>query len=890
MNMLKCIIHRKTRSAGTFQSKTYATDFVLQRCSDMKPVTHIHPHIVTNGLNHHVFLVSKLVSMLVLYRGFVKTHLLFDEIPQPKIDVRLWNAIIRDNARSKRGQEAIAVYHEMRMQVNPNKQTFVFVLEACNLQEGKCIHSHILNYGMQRDVFVATALVGMYAKCGAIQIARQVFDRIPLRERDVIAWNAMVAAYAMHGDVDEMSTLVRFVPNPTSITIITLLSAFAGVGFLKQGKLIHGYVIRVGFHTEVSVMNALIDMYAKLGSIETALRVFDELPEKQKDVVSWSSMIAGLAQIGQPREALTLFFRMRQTITQPNRVTLLNILPACAALGALQHIHCYIRKHGFKLDDGSLSSALVTMYAKCGRIDFAWNFFDTLSKREPVTWNAMIAGFTQNGYVNESLNLFHQMQLTGAKPDVTTLLGILPACSLQQGKCIHGYSIRRGFFSLTCVCNAVMDMYIKRGCAESARHLFNQMSKRDLVSWNTVISGYVQSGDLNEFLTLFHRLSPAGMMPNVVTLVSILPVCGDLKALVEGKGIHCYIIKKGFDVDVCVMTALVAMYAKCGDTETAHQLFDKISRRDVVSWNVLMSGYVQNGHAGDALTLFHRLQEENIQPDLATMATVLSACAHLGALQYGVWIHAYIIRSGLELHVSVGTAIIDMYGKCGCVEFSFKVFEKMCSRDAASWNAMIAAYGMNGYGENALALFLQMQQVGPMPNYITFICVLSACAHSGLVNEGWQYFDCMKHKYCITPRIEHYACMVDLLGRVGLLNEAHEFIINMPLEPSVSVWGTLLFACRIHCNIELGERVAKLLLDLDCQNSGAYLLLSSIYSTTGRWDDATKLKSMIKEKGLVKSPGCSWILNKGMVHLFLAGDTYHRHQKEIFANVGESSL
>ncbi|XP_057852255.2 pentatricopeptide repeat-containing protein At3g12770 [Cryptomeria japonica] len=878
MNMLKWIAtRRQIHSAGTFQSKTYARACgcacVLQRCSHMKQVTHIHPHIVTTGLHYHVFLVT----MYVLYRGFQNAHLLVDEIPQPNVDVRPWNSMIREYARSGRGQEAIAVYHEMRIQVIPNKQTFVFVLEACGLQEGKCIHSHIHNYGLQWDLFVATALVGMYAKCGVIETARQVFDRIPVRERDVIAWNAMIAAHGKHGNVDEILSLVRRVPNPTSVTIITLLSAFVDAGFLKHGKLIHGYIIRVGFRTEVSVMNALIDMYAKLGCIQTALQMFDKLSEKAKDVVSWSSMIAGFTQIGQPREALTLFFRMQQTAIQPNHVTLLNILPACAALGALQHIHSYIRKHGFKLDDGSLGSALLTMYAKCGRIDLAWKVFDTLLKKEPVTWNAMIAGYIQNGFVEEPLVLFHQMQLAGAKPDGVTLLGILPACSLQQGQCIHGYSITRGFDSLTCVCNAVIDMYVKCGCLESARQLFDRMSKRDLVSWNTVIAGYAQNGDLNEFLVLFHRLSPGGVMPNVVTLVSILPVCGDLKALVEGKGIHCYIIKKGFDVDVCVMTALVAMYAKCGDTETARQLFDKMSRRDLVSWNALMSGYVQNGHAGDALTLFNQLQAANVKPDSATVVIVLSACAHLGALQYGEGIHAYIIRSGLELHVSVGTAIIDMYGKCGCVDFSFKLFEKMCSRDAASWNAMIAAYGMNGYGENALALFSQMQQVGPMPNHITFICVLSACAHSGLVNEGWQYFDCMRHNYCITPRIEHYACMVDLLGRVGLLNEAHKFIINMPLEPSVSVWGALLFACRIHCNIELGEHVAKLLLELDSQNSGAYLLLSSIYSTTGRWDDATKLKSMIKEKGLVKSPGCSWIAIKGRVHLFLAGEKSYQH-------------
>eukprot|EP01018_Ginkgo_biloba_P037492 Gb_02031 [translate_table: standard] len=527
------------------------------------------------------------------------------------------------------------------------------------------------------------------------------------------------------------------------------------------------------------------------------------------------------------------------------------------------------------------------MYAKCGNLENARLVFEKMSDRDVVPWTAMIAGYTQNGHANEALTLFGQMHLAGMKPNPITMSSVLPACArlqaLQQGKWIHDYIIRSGIELDVYVGTALIDMYVKCGCIESARQVFDDMSKRNECSWNSMIAGYAQNGDANEALALFHQMQLAGMTPNAVTMVSVLSTLAHSDDLQQGKRVHDYIIRTGFESNVFVGSALIDMYTKCGSIGIARQVFEKLSERDVVSWTAMIAGYAQNGYANEALTLFHQMKLAGVIPDSATMVSVLSACAHLGALQQGKLIHDYIIRCGLESDVFVGTALIDMYAKCGSVDIARKCFDKMSERDVVSWNAMIAGYGMHGHGEDALVVFSHMQQIGMKPNWVTFICVLCACSHAGLVNEGSQNFGRMKRDYCITPKMKHYACMVDLLGRAGHLDEAEDFIKKMPLEPDASVWGALLGACRIHCNVELGVLVAGRLFDLEPEDAGYYVLVSNIYAAAGRWDSVAKVRTIMKDRGLKKTPGCSLIDINNHVHAFLVGDRSHPESEKIYA-------
>eukprot|EP01018_Ginkgo_biloba_P037432 Gb_29874 [translate_table: standard] len=447
---------------------------------------------------------------------------------------------------------------------------------------------------------------------------------------------------------------------------------------------------------------------------------------------------------------------------------------------------------------------------------------------------------------------------------------LLQACiSIKTLKQIHAHMLITGLEQDVYLGTKLVNSYAKCGSLKNARLVFDRIHQRNAYLWTMMIRGYAMNGPYGETILLYYLMQQAGIEPNNFTFSFVLKACASLSALQEGKEIHCHVLITGFETNVYVGTALIDMYAKCRSVENARQVFDRMSRRDVVSWNAMIAGYAQNGHAYEPLTLFHQMEMGDAKPDLLTMASVLQACAHLGALKQGKYIHDYINKNGLESDVFVGTALIDMYAKCGSVGFARQVFDKMHERDVASWSAMIAGYGMHGHGEDALELFSQMRQRGVKPDHITFVCVLSACSHAGLVDEGWKWFECMRRDYCITPRSEHYACMVDLLGRAGRLNEAEDFIQKMPLKPDADVWGALLGACRIHGNIQLGERVAERLFNLKPKKVGYYTLLSNIYASAGRWDDVAKVRTMIKDKGLKKAPGSSFIEVNNRVHAFL---------------------
>eukprot|EP01018_Ginkgo_biloba_P026598 Gb_12372 [translate_table: standard] len=790
----------------------------------------------------------------------------------------------------RKGSASIIDQGRRVIPVDFNIYTHASLLQSCtNMKSLKQVHAQILLNELDQNISLGSKLVSMYAMFGSLENARLVFDKI--NKRNIVLWNAMIRGLARKGLFGEILTLYFQMQQagiqPDNFTFPNVLKACAGLSALQEGNEIYNYIVENGFESDVFVGAALIDMYAKCGCTENARNVFDKM--YRKDVVLWTAMIAGYVQNGHANQALTLFYEMQLTEVKPNSVTITNVLPACAQLGALQQgrrIHDLVIRSGFD-SDLSVANSLVAMYAKCRTIEDARQVFDKIPRRDVVSWTAMITGYVQSGHASEALILFNQMQLAGVVPDPVTMVRVLSACAdlgaLQEGIWIHECIIRKGFESDVSVANSLVVMYAKCGSIAVARDLFDKMYKRDVVSWNAMIAGYAQNGDANEAFTLFNQMQLSDTKPSSVTMVSMLSACTPLGVLQQAGCIHDYIIKSGFESDVSVGNSLVAMYARYGSISFARQLFDKMSERDVVSWNAMITGYVQNGHAQEALILFHQMQLADVKPNAVTIVSVLPACAHIAALQQGKWIHDYIVRSGFELDASVGTALVDMYAKCGNIEIARQLFNKISKRDVVSWNAMIAGYGMHGHGEEALELFNEMQQTGLRPNHITFVCLLSACSHAGLVDDGWKYFNCMRQDYCITPRVKHYACMVDLLGRAGHLDEAQDLIEKMPLQPDAGVWGALLSACRIHCNIELGERVAGRLFDLEPENDGYYVLLSNIYAAAGRWNDVVKVRTMMKEKGLKKTPGCSLIEIDNNVHAFLVGDRSHPQSDQIYA-------
>jgi pentatricopeptide repeat protein len=431
--------------------------------------------------------------------------------------------------------------------------------------------------------------------------------------------------------------------------------------------------------------------------------------------------------------------------------------------------------------------------------------------------------------------------------------------------------------------NTMVAGYAQNGQVEEALDVFEKMPERNTISWNALIAGYAQNGCSDEALELFQKMQVAGVKPDSKTFGSVLPTCANLGALDQGREIHGRIITSEFQYDFVVQSALADVYAKCGILEDARKLFDKMCQRDVVSWTAMITGYAQNGYSVEALNLFKEMKLAGVKPDCKTFAGVLPACAKLASLEQGMEIHEEITGSGFQSDVIVANALIDMYAKCGSIIKAHHLFDNMPQRNVVSWTTMIGGYAMHGFGKEALKIFEKMQHSGMKPNRATLVCVLSACCHAGLVDEGWLYFNCMTQHYHITPTMEHYGCMVDLFGRAGLLDEAQNFINKMPVEPNAVVWSCLLGACRKHNNVELGEYVAGRLFELDPENATPYVVMSNMYASACRWDDADNVRRSMKDRGVRKIPGWSWIEVDKQVHTFLAEDMSHPQTQEIYA-------
>eukprot|EP01018_Ginkgo_biloba_P002829 Gb_14728 [translate_table: standard] len=528
----------------------------------------------------------------------------------------------------------------------------------------------------------------------------------------------------------------------------------------------------------------------------------------------------------------------------------------------------------------------------------------------------------KRGLLIEALQILHVMEQV---VDSSTYDCLLQVCikkkALSEGKLIHNHMNGRGFRPDINLQNTLVHMYAKCGSLVDCRRVFDEMRARNVFSWTVMIAAYVRHGFTEEALALFHEMKQTGIQPNQFTFASVLPACANLESLEQGMKIHEDIISSRCDSDVFVYTALINMYGKCGSIEKARDVFDKMPQRNavswtamltgytqsgrvdealklfqnmpernVVSWTAMIAGYVQNGQPAEALTLFRLMQLAGVKPNRNTFASVIPACAKLAALEQGMEIHDDITRSGFQSDVFVESALVDMYAKCGSIEKARDLFDKMHRRNAVSWTAMIGGYAMHGCGKEALRLFQQMQHSGINPDQITLLCVLSACCHAGLVEEGRQCFDCMSRYYHITPAMEHYVCIVDLLGRAGRLEEAQDFINKMPIKPDATVWRCLLGACRIHNNIELAECVAKRLIELDPKNAAPYVLLSNIYAAAGRWDDTENVWKMMKDRRVKKTPGCSWIEVNKQVHSFLVGDRSHPQTEKIYEKLENLSI
>ncbi|KAI5066600.1 hypothetical protein GOP47_0019224 [Adiantum capillus-veneris] len=705
---------------------------------------------------------------------------------------------------------------------------------------------------------------------------------------------------------------------------------------LYEGSRVHGDIRKRGLlRKSTHLGNMLVTMYAKCGALVEAHLVLDELPVR--DVVSWSTLISGYAQKGQGEEAVNCFQQMQSEGLSPNAITYACFLKACGIIGAVEkgkQIHDEIVSQGLLEKDGVLGNALVGMYAKCGALSKAAQVLDELPTRDVVSWSALIAGYVKNGQGEEALICFQRMQSEGFFPDAITYTSLLQACGItgavDRGKQIHDEIVRQGLLGKDVVLgNALVDMYAKCGALAQAQEALDNLSIRNIVSWSALITGYVEKGQGKEALNCFQRMKSEGLSPNAITYACALKACGIARAIETGREIHYEILNQGLlGTDVMLGTAVVNMYVKCGVLSKAQQVHDELPVRNVLSWNSLLAGYAQLGQCCEVLDCLQQMRREGLAPDAITYIYILKACGITGAVDVGKKIHDEIVNQDLlGKDVVLGTALVDMYAKCGVLTKAQRILDELPVRDVVSWssliagyaqqgqgeqalncfrrmqkediapnnvswNALIGAYAQQGHAEEALDCFQWMQREGISPDEITFVCVLNACSHSGLVDEGQTYFEIMSKKYGIKSNLEHHICMIDLFGRAGDFDKAMKVIKEMPSSDYWPVWSALLGACRKWGNVNLGRMAFEHAIQVDKREAAAYVCMANIYAAAGMHEDARKIEEMRVKNRAWKQPGRSlWIDDcSGDVHSFVAGDTKYAQRKEVEAKLQDIAL
>lgn len=600
-------------------------------------------------------------------------------------------------------------------------------------------------------------------------------------------------------------------------------------------------------------------------------------------------MLKGYAKNSSLNNALSFLVRMNVDGVRNVVYNFTYMLKACADNSDLKkgkEVHGMMIVNGYDSDLFAMASVL-NLYAKCRVIGDAYKVFERMPERDRVCWNSIIAGYSQNGLAKRALDLVIRMQDEGHRPDQVTIVSILPACanieSLKFVKLIHGYVTKYGLDSLVNVSTALADAYSKCGYLNVARLIFDGMENKNVVSWNTVIDGYVQNENSKEAMELFGKMLDEGVEPTNVTIMAALHACADLGDVTKGEFIHNLINQYNFSSDVSVMNSLISMYSKCKRVDIAAEIFKNLRNKTIVSWNAMILGYTQNGRVTEAIDHFCKMKIQNIKPDSFTMVSVIPAIAELSVPRQAKWIHGLVIKTCWDKNVYVMTALVDMYAKCGAITTARKLFDMMDNPHVTTWNAMIDGYGTHGLGKFAINLFGEMLKGDIKPNEITFLCVISACSHAGLVKEGQKYFSIMKNDFGLEPSMDHYGAMVDLLGRAGKLKEAWEFIQTMPVKPAINVYGAMLGACKIHKNVDLGEKAAFKLFESDPEEGGYHVLLANIYATASKWDKVAKVRVEMEKKGIRKTPGCSLIDFKNKVHSFYSGCTSHPQSEKIYA-------
>ncbi|KAG7015063.1 Pentatricopeptide repeat-containing protein, mitochondrial, partial [Cucurbita argyrosperma subsp. argyrosperma] len=663
---------------------------------------------------------------------------------------------------------------------------------------------------------------------------RESFDsaRIQKSSKFLVYCNSQITKLGRNGCIKEAESVFNRMPHKSTVSWTAMLTAYAENGEINKAQEVFDKMP----DRSIASYNAMITAYHRRNMVNEAFELFSSMP--QRNSVSYATMITGFVRVG--------MFEMAEKLHWENPGMVSSNVLINGYLKA-RRIEDAVRIFDGMEEKGVVSwSSMIDGLCKVGKIVGARKLFDKMLERNVVTWTTMINGYMKMGNFKDGFTLFLNMRRERVEVNATTLTVLFEACGCldryREGIQIHGLVLSLGLDFDAYLANSMIAMYSRCHSINAAATIFDLMVQKDIVTWNSLIAGYVQSGDIEKAFLLFEN------MPQK---------------------------------DVVSWTTLISGFASKGMIDKSIGLFQMMPEKDDIAWTAVISGLVSNEEYETAFHWFIEMLQKAIKPNPLTLSCVLSAAAGVAILSQGLQFHALVTKMSMEYDLSIQNSLVSMYSKCGNVGDALRMFYYIESPNVVTYNSIITGLAQNGLGKESLKLFTKMQDEYLEPNQITFLGVLSACVHVGFVEEGWRFFNLMSSLYNIQPQVDHYACMVDLLCRAGMFNEAVELISSMPFDPHEGVWGAMLGASWTHLRLDVAELAAHNLFELEPNSATPYVILSNLHSVSGDKRKDEVIRSMKISKGIKKSPGCSWIIVKDKIHLFYAGDRSHKDIEEM---------
>ncbi|CAN6480805.1 unnamed protein product [Victoria cruziana] len=684
-------------------------------------------------------------------------------------------------------------------------QLLTLLRDSPRLETARQVHAHALKVPLIPDELpLATRILSIYGNSGYLGNAHDLFRSIA--DPDIVSWNSIINAFGINGSwLGAMSLYSELgwsgSVRPNSHTFPAAIKACAKLVRLNSGKEIHCHVLRNGYLPDSFVGTSLISLYANCGRFEDACGVFDGMP--LRETASWNAVIGGSVQNDFAEEGLVLYRQMKMERCPPDPMTIVGVLNACTAAEDVSFgmcIHAEVLKLGLNIDV-FVGNSMVDMYAKCGWMDVARKVFDQMDEQNVVSWTTLISGFCQHGEGESAIEIFRQMLVENLLPNEFTLAALLQACAekryLQLVMMVHGYTLRTGFSKDEFLLNSLIDSYAKCGAVDAAEKILDRMNCRNVVSWTSVITGFIDHKPIERAFMWFSRMLNEPVMPNVVTFTSLIRGCSYLNAPNICRLLHGLTVKTGMGTDATIVTSLISMYAKSGSVDVAYRVFDKLLERSIDSWGAMIAGYVQTGFPGRALEIFiqSHIAGEYLTPE--TMATVVQCCGHEIVLKQGQSVHCYLIKHGFLPCAVVENSLMDMYAKCGQVASARLIFDKMHAKDVVSWNTMIECYARNGCLYEGLWILHEMNQHdGIEIDAVSTLSALQACIQLGSLQYGE-----VLHGFTIRSGIDSdnfvQNSLLDMYAKGGRIDLAEQIFMEMP-EKDLSSWNSMISAYGMH--------------------------------------------------------------------------------------------